>query len=256
MTGTGLREGDVGSGPSPGGDVVCWSRMQAEAGQDLAAIVARKEAERRYGAGVFLWGVGTSPGTAAADLARAGARPPVVFSVMRTRPKRADVAPAAVFAWRVFVGCDGRERPLPEHAIVTSKGDAAGTREKDRHYALVCFAADPLALGDHGPFDPSAYRNVGGRGAPVGASQVTALLRRVAPDGSAGDYRVSMRAVLTGDLWVRLRDPVELDAAKLAALRYPDAYTSPDLWRGLARWLRERPARPFPRRRGYQPALL
>lgn len=41
-----------------GDTLVCWSRMQAEAGQSLDAIVRRKELEREANGGLFLWGVG------------------------------------------------------------------------------------------------------------------------------------------------------------------------------------------------------
>ena len=85
---------------------------------------------------------------------------------------------------------DGHERPLPKHAIVTSRGDRR-TGTKERHYALVCWSDTPLVLGDYGLFDPSAYRNLSGTGAPVGASQVTALLRRVALEGSS-DYLINL----------------------------------------------------------------
>lgn len=35
-------------------EVVCWTRMQAEAGQNINRIIARKEAERRAGGGLYL----------------------------------------------------------------------------------------------------------------------------------------------------------------------------------------------------------
>src|ERR1700730_13554838 len=38
-------------------EFVCWSRMQAEAGQQLEAIIFRKERERQAGGGMFCWGV-------------------------------------------------------------------------------------------------------------------------------------------------------------------------------------------------------
>ncbi len=42
-------------------DIVCWTRMQAESGQDLLNIVRRKEIERRANGGIFFWGVGNAP---------------------------------------------------------------------------------------------------------------------------------------------------------------------------------------------------
>jgi hypothetical protein len=69
-------------------------------------------------------------------------------------------------------------------------------------------------LSDLGPFDPSAYRNVSGKGAPIGASQVTALLRRVGFIGEAGDYRINAMAKLVENFWVKLVDPLPMSGAK------------------------------------------
>lgn len=44
--------------------------MQAEAGEILAGIVARKEAERAAGNGEFWWGIGNSLGKAVQDSAK------------------------------------------------------------------------------------------------------------------------------------------------------------------------------------------
>ena len=40
----------------------CWSKMGAEAGEQLERIIQRKEIERIANRGVFSWGVGTSLG--------------------------------------------------------------------------------------------------------------------------------------------------------------------------------------------------
>ena len=189
---------------------VCWSRMQTEAGQGLEAIVARKELERRAGGGVFLWGVGNAPATGINALARIGCRVPVVFSIMKSRPKAVDVAPARTLAWRRYQDASGVERALPASAIVTSRGDSAGGAKRT-HYALMCHSAAPLSIERGTPFDVGAYRNAGGTGAPVGSSQVTALLRRTGEPGAASDYEVNLRAWLTGGYWVRLTDPVEVE---------------------------------------------
>jgi hypothetical protein len=68
-------------------EILCWSRMQAEAGQELAAIMARKELERLAGDGLFFWGIGNAPSRAVGQLARVGHEIDVVFSVMKSRPK-------------------------------------------------------------------------------------------------------------------------------------------------------------------------
>ena len=194
-----------------GGEYVCWSRMQAEAGQSLEAIVARKERERRLGEGSFVWGVGNAPALIANRLARTQTPVPVVFSVMKSRPKRVDVAPGRTFAWRRYIDANGVERLLPRHSLVTSRGDSA-TGTKRVHYALMCRSDTPLEIkrgGDY--FHRLSFRNASGTGAPVGPSQVTALLKRVEIDGRGEtDYEVNLRAWLTGGYWVRLTDPAQV----------------------------------------------
>jgi hypothetical protein len=221
----------------PADEIICWSRMQSESGQGLAAIVRRKEAERRAGRGMFLWGIGNAPGAAPACLVRTGIEPPVIFSVMKTRPKIADTLPTLVLAWRRYVDTQGREQPLPLHCLVTSRG-TMNNKAKARHYALVCRSDHPLSFGDFGPFDPGAYRNLSGTGAPVGTSQVTALIRRTGPEGT-GSYRVNLRATLTQDLWVRLCDPVALSGPRLTAIDQINAQPSTSEWRELVSWVRE-----------------
>ncbi len=251
------REGIAGSVDLAAAEIVCWSRMQTEAGQGLKAIFARKEAERTAGGGVFLWGVGNAPGATAGRLVKDGNHPPVVFSVMKSRPKPADVGPTSVVAWRSYFTIDGRELPLPAHSLVTSRGPI-GTALPSRHYALFCRSRVPLALGDFGGFDPGGFRNLGGTGAPVGASQVTALLRRSAP--AAGEpYRVNFVATLTGDLWVRLGEPVSLSAGKLEALHAFDPNASIHRWLDLVAYMREGPVQANRRPRAscsLQPAFL
>jgi hypothetical protein len=109
----------------------------------------------------------------------------------------------------------GKSHPLPHNVLVTSR---ATTRSF--HYALVCRSEKPLSLGDLGPFDPSAYRNFGGTGAPVGYSQVTAVLQRHRQSEDGG-YRVSMVAELHQHRWVKLLDPVELTSAECSTLNAP-----------------------------------
>jgi hypothetical protein len=53
-------------------ELICWTRMQSEAGQQLDAIMSRKELERRAGGGIFFWGVGNPPPRIINELARRG----------------------------------------------------------------------------------------------------------------------------------------------------------------------------------------
>lgn len=231
----------VGFGHAEAGAIVCWTRMHAEAGQEMGRIVERKELERRAGQGTFFWGVGSAPPSAVPVLSRTGNTIPLLFSVMKSRPKPQDKAPERVLAWRRFVDHSGVVRPLPPHALVTSR---ATTRTY--HYALVCRSDRPLALADLGWFDPAAYRNIGGTGAVIGASQVTALLRKSGAS-QAGGYKVAMSASLCGDLWVKLVDPVELGAAERAEVRTV-SLLDPVGWLEFARRIRHsKPSTPCAR---------
>lgn len=198
-------------------EYICWSRMQAESGQALDVIIARKEIERRVGGGLFLWGVGNPPAVIAHALARMKIPVRAIFSIMKSRPKMVDVAPAQTFVWRRYIDAQGVNRPLPPHALVTSRGHSAGGAKR-RHYALMCRSEEPLTVRRGEIFSPSAFRNASGAGARVGASQVTALLRRVSHDALDSDYETNLSAWLTESYWVRLADPLQLNSDKLAKL--------------------------------------
>jgi hypothetical protein len=185
-------------------EFVCWSRMQAEAGQQLEAIIARKERERRTGGGMFCWGVGNAPAKVVSTLARLGYPVMAVFSIMKGKPKPMDVTPASIVAWRKYLDANGVERALPPHVLVTSRGP------KGKHFALMCWSDTPLTIERGIPFDPKAYRNAGGTGAPVAPSQVTALLKKTASPSTEASYEANIRARLTESYWVRLTDPIEL----------------------------------------------
>lgn len=209
--------------------VVCWTRMQAEAGQDLTQIIERKEHERQLQGGVFFWGVGNPPPLAIQVYARRGASLPLLFSIMKSKPKAHDSAPDKVRVWRQFVDSDGAIRPLPLATLVTSRATA-----RTCHYALVCRSDGPLRLSDLGPFDPSAYRNLGGTGAPIGYSQVTALVQRHRAE-SGGEYRVAMSAILHGGLWIKLVDPVDIS---IADRRDIDTVSSTRSWQAMVTRIR------------------
>lgn len=194
------------------GKIVCWSRMQVEAGQALASILRRKELERVTCDGTFYWGVGNAPPRAISNLAKLGQCVSVVFSVMLTKPRLEDVEPSAVLRWTRFLDMNGVPRELPDGAVVTSRGTTA-KGDKKMHFALMCHSPEPLVLGDYGPFNPDDFRNFSEMGAPVGASQVTALLKKADSSSKDSKYRINLRAVLTGSYWVRLIDPVPMSLA-------------------------------------------
>lgn len=165
--------------------------MQAAGGETLAHIVIRKEAERAAGQGEFWWGIGNSLGAAVDEAAGVtNGNLPVLFSKMLGPPKLADSDPASVCVWNGWRSSTGRSGPIPEHVLVTGGVDPTG-----RYYALACQSDHPLAITDHGPFDPAQCRTALGK--VPGSSQVTCILRDIAPGSHAqGQYRLGFRARL------------------------------------------------------------
>jgi hypothetical protein len=218
--------------------LVCWSRMQAEAGEKLEMIVRRKELERQGNGGIFLWGVGNAPARLVKTLAL-GHRPVrAIFSIMKSKPKPIDENASDLLLWRAYVDAEGVERALPPSSIVTSRA-ISGTRPKLVHYALMCRSTTRLSIERGGPrFDPAAFRNAGDRGGPVGASQVTALLRQISGQRQEADYEVNMAADLFGSYWVRLCDPVMVNKSVLPTIDDSGSMTAED-WTRLAKKLRD-----------------
>lgn len=186
---------------------LCWTKMQAESGQNLDQIFARKEMERLAGEGVFFWGVGNPIDF---TTAKAIDSIDIVFSKMLSSPKSEDSNPDGIFVWRKYIDGVGKERDLPSHVLLLSRANTK-MGPKKRHYALVCYSDKKLVIGDEGPFDPSAYRNAGVNGGKVGFSQVTSLLTKTAAQQESTKYRINFKARLLPPFLVRLTDPALLE---------------------------------------------
>jgi hypothetical protein len=127
----------------------------------------------------------------------------VLFSTMLGRAKSADASPALVWKWTAWEDHGGRLQDIPPHVTVISRG-AAG---KERHYALVCYSAHPLALRTNGKrFNPSLCRTPSGK--VPGASQVTALLEGSADEHPDGPYEICFAATLIEPWAVKLARPI------------------------------------------------
>jgi hypothetical protein len=167
-----------------------------EAGESLADIVARKEAERVAGKGIFWWGIGSSLGAAVCKAAQdAGGKLPLAFVLNNrpSRPKKHDISPAQVFRWTKWQDWNGSARDIPAFAHVTSRGHEL----KSAHYALVCYSEKPITFDVKGPaFDPSLCRTALGK--RPGSSQVTALVWGDLndPDHKRGQYRIAFLGTL------------------------------------------------------------
>ena len=212
--------------------VFCWTKMGTEAGQDLGAILRRKEFERVSGSGVFAWGIGNSVGPAVRHARALGIDPlDVLFTRMKSAPKAVDVAPSALVLWTAYEDELGHRVELPAHMLVTSRGDIPehdGT--KRQHFALIC-RSDRSLLAPPGELvvDASAVCNLVSRN-PTGASQVTAVVRSCSTNERQRLYPVQFRARLAGPGFVRLVDGVPVTGPLMALYQESIAAKS------LAQW--------------------
>jgi hypothetical protein len=185
-------------------ETFCWTKFGAEAGELPLSIFQRKELERRRNEGVFLWGIGQSISPSLPGLLRVTSTPEVLFSPIKTSAATHDVSPAQVVLWCDAVGYDGRRFSLPEYSLVTSRMNPA--RPRSGHYALVCEAGSPILEleGKNHYLAPEALRNLRS-GTPLGASQVTAIVRRIRiSTPTRAEYPVVARARLIYPYLVRL----------------------------------------------------
>jgi len=135
----------------------------------------------------------------------------VLFSPIRSSPRPSDVSPVAVATWKTAETLDGRSYALPERCLVTSRYDPEAPRES--HYALVCWSGNSLSMNEaelH--LDISHLRNLL-TDRPVGASQVTAVVRNCSPATERGTHRVALRARLAPPYLLRLRNAEQIKIA-------------------------------------------
>lgn len=96
--------------------------------------------------------------------------------------------------------------------------DACGerTHQSAEMSRLVCHSDNPLRLDDHGELHFGALQNLL-RGAQLGASQVTAVVRRDGARLSDGRrYRVALRASLVWPYLVRLTSPAPIKHSEVS----------------------------------------
>lgn len=187
----------------------CWTRVGSEAGQSLQSILARKEAERRANGGTFFWGIGNAIGPSLRALLPYDSEPEVLFSPIKSRPRREDTNPTAVVAWTRAECLDGTPFELPAHALITSRLDIAAPKRS--HYTLVCATDMPLTTARPiGMLDAGAVENFL-TGRPIGASQVTAVVRRRERRPTfSREYEIALRARLVPPFFLRLHEPILL----------------------------------------------
>src|SRR5258708_13098269 len=183
-----------------------WTRYGTEAGERVEEIGDRQEIGRGEAAGTFLWGIGNSVSRGIGVLlARLyGDAPLVVFSPMLSSPRSVDVDPPLLAHWCAAMRTDGSIWELPPGAVVTSR--IANLEKPRRRYALVCFSDEALVANMDGEkLTIGSLRNLES-GAPVGASQVSAVVSRAGNDED-GPYIATLKAKLIPPYVVELRDP-------------------------------------------------
>jgi hypothetical protein len=210
----------------------CWTKIGAEAGEDVSCILARKELERQACHGFFAWGIGSALGDGLDALVKLVPKPQVVFSHMRAKAKAIDQAPQSVLLWTSYVAPKGDLIFLPPGCIVTSRGSIG---QKTKHYALLCRSDQAIGTALPGSLRFSDLRNLGS-GKSLGYSQVTAVVShaaRVALPAAAGtEYRIAHVAELSSPFFATLARPVELTVSQRRELL---ALGSP--WKTLSDWI-------------------
>lgn len=177
----------------------CWTRYGPEAGETFEAILERKERERLGNGGVFLWGVGNSIGPSIPILLRKTSTPSVVFSPIRSTPRPRDVTPTEVVSWVRGETHLGAGYTVPDASVVTSTRSIRAV-----HYALVCYSQSKLELEREPPeLCFSALRNLTS-GRPLGSSQVTAVVERLAESRRDLVYPATFVAQLHPPYFVKL----------------------------------------------------
>lgn len=184
----------------------CWSKFGTEAGERAESIIARKEQERYMNGGLFLWGIGTSIWPSLRALLTVTKTPRILFTPMLSPAAKVDVYPESVAIWSAAMGMDGSEFEIPKHSTVSSR---YSSRQRRRHYALVCSSDNELCdNSDRGALlYRSELRNLLNN-TVIGASQVTAVVRRIARSSRAErPHRVAFAATLVHPYLIQLLEP-------------------------------------------------
>jgi hypothetical protein len=223
----------------------CWTKMGTESGEELTAIVTRKEWERQLGQGTFFWGVGQSLGSVPQAAAEKLGHLPAIFSPMYSRPQAIDIAPGEIALWTASAAADGTITPLPPHALVTSRATLPSGKRKLNHYALACKADAPLTVHLGARVYPESLTNYG-TGRRLGGSQVTAIVDRTetgTTSASAG-YPVAFIVELAAPYQLKLAEPRILAAEESAQIDNVSRTGDLAAWKALVEELRaHRPVR-------------
>ncbi|ACR30909.1 hypothetical protein [Burkholderia glumae] len=197
----------------------CWTRIGAEAGEDLSTTVLRKEWERRLGGGRFLWGIGQSLGSSVQMAAHRAGSLMALFTPPAGRARALEPGSRGMLLWNAWVDALGQVRQLPPYTFITSRATLPSGRRREQHYALVCASPAPLGVGTRLRVTPAHLRSAG-TGRPLGAAQAAAVVDCVARAAQPGarSYPVALAVELDAPYTVRLAQPSVLKLRELARI--------------------------------------
>jgi hypothetical protein len=149
--------------------------------------------------------------------------PKVIFSPIKSVPRKDDVTPGRIVRWNAARDLDGGNYIMPTNSLVTSR--AAKDWKTSRHYALVCASLVSLrvdALSEMFSFQDLRNLVSGNR---VGASQVTSVVSRYPDSASTAGpfYRASLCLDLVFPYFVQLFEPMLANSHRTTVTAVTDA---------------------------------
>ncbi len=195
----------------------CWTKIGSESGEELPAVVLRKEWERRLGGGRFLWGINQPLGSSAQIAAHRTGALLALFSPVAARARAPERKREKMLLWNAWVDASGQVRQLPPHTFITSRATLPSGRPRAHHYALVCASSTALTIGTRLRVFPDQLRSVGSGkrlGAAQGAVVVDCAGRALEQSGKS--YPLALSVELEAPYFVRLTQPSVLKARDLA----------------------------------------
>ena len=210
---------------------VCLMEFGPESGETAKEIVARKDLERRAGAGAhkieFWWGVGEK-GTAQSiqTLISQHGGSTVLFSAIKDQkaPNKGSAADALVWRKYRMLGGDILQ-DIPKHVLITATATTKRGTARTKHFALVCNSNVPLKIGGRAfRFSNSHYKILGRDGklgkAARGQRTTTALVRWTSStiSGAECDSVIDFAADLCKPYCVELFDPKPIQRAAILTL--------------------------------------
>jgi len=191
----------------------CISRFGAEAGERVADIIYRKEAERistvGKPAGLFYWGIGNSIKKETLDILVGHDKSPTVyFCHIHSKDKPIDADATDIFRWKSYYAY-GVLGHFPETVTVTSRKYTDSGAIKKSHWALVCVSSSSISNNiPNISLELDAMRHIV-TGRKIGSSS-TYPVRYIHGVRGATAYSVGFVAKLSPPYVVKLANPVSL----------------------------------------------